>query len=111
MSRPGAGVVIALAATSCGLKESAQIAAYLAGQSARQCGPCRNGLPWIASVLGRLADGEWREDLVPQLHRLTALVEGRGACHHPDGVARFVRSTLATFDDEVRLHLSGRCCR
>src|SRR5206468_588013 len=37
---PGAGVVLALSAESCGLRETARIAGYLAGQVAGQCGPC-----------------------------------------------------------------------
>jgi NADH:ubiquinone oxidoreductase subunit F (NADH-binding) len=41
---PGAGVVIALPAGSCGLAETARIAGYLAGQVAGQCGPCINGV-------------------------------------------------------------------
>ena len=37
-------------------------------------------------------------------------VTARGACRHPDGVSRFVLSTLAAFQDEFALHLrKGRC--
>ena len=98
---PGAGVLVALPASRCGLRESARIASYLAGQSAGQCGPCRNGLPRLAGALSGTA--------VTEVHRLTALVEGRGACRHPDGTVRFVRSSLHTFAAEVALHRAGRC--
>jgi NADH:ubiquinone oxidoreductase subunit F (NADH-binding) len=106
---PGAGVVVVLAADSCGLAETARIVRYLAEQSARQCGPCLNGLPALAHQLGRLAHGDVRPDPVPFLHRLTGLVTGRGACHHPDGTVRLVRSALTTFADDVQAHRTGRC--
>jgi NADH:ubiquinone oxidoreductase subunit F (NADH-binding) len=106
---PGAGLLLALPATGCGLRESARIAQYLAGQSAGQCGPCVNGLPRLAGTLARLASGDRDPGLVAEVRRLTGLVAGRGACHHPDGTARFVLSTLRTFDDEVRRHLAGFC--
>ncbi|MDP9221125.1 MAG: SLBB domain-containing protein [Actinomycetota bacterium] len=95
---PGAGVVVALGRSESGLAATAKIAAYLAGESARQCGPCLNGLPAMATVLGRMAHGEKHPDLPRQVEWLTRVVEGRGACHHPDGTARMVRSALALFN-------------
>jgi NADH:ubiquinone oxidoreductase subunit F (NADH-binding) len=106
---PGAGVVIALPASACGLIESAKVANYLASASAGQCGPCLNGLPRIADTLTRLADGDRRPGLAAEVDRLARVVNGRGACHHPDGTSRFVRSTLRAFAAEVDLHLTGRC--
>lgn len=105
---PGAGVVHALPSARCGLVETARITGYLAQQSARQCGPCLNGLPAIAHTLQLLAAGR-DVRLRGRLDQLTWLVSGRGACHHPDGTARFVRSALRVFDAEIGLHLAGRC--
>lgn len=106
---PGAGVMIALPAQRCGIRAAAEITAYLAGQSAGQCGPCRNGLPAIAAHVLDLARGQASADTVAQLHRLSNVVDARGACRHPDGTARFVRSTLNTFTAEVQHHLGGHC--
>jgi NADH:ubiquinone oxidoreductase subunit F (NADH-binding) len=106
---PGAGVVHALPASYCGLMETARITGYLANQSARQCGPCRFGLPAMADSLHRLAAGERNRDLPRQVVALTGLVTNRGACHHPDGTVRLVRSALTVFADEIGRHLAGRC--
>ena len=106
---PGAGVILALPAQACGLVEGARIVGYLAQQSAGQCGPCRNGLPHLAGTLAQLAQAVRRPSLPAEVARMTAVVSGRGACHHPDGTARLVRSTLHAFADEVNAHLSGRC--
>ena len=37
------------------------------------------------------------------------MVEGRGACHHPDGTVRFVRSALTVFGLEIKRHAGGQC--
>lgn len=106
---PGAGVVLVLGTHECGLQKSADISRYLAEQSARQCGPCLNGLPAIANVLTQLAYRRPAPNSAREVQRLTNMVEGRGACKHPDGTARFVRSAMNTFAHDVGLHLRGRC--
>ncbi|WP_028463336.1 NADH-ubiquinone oxidoreductase-F iron-sulfur binding region domain-containing protein [Nocardia sp. 348MFTsu5.1] len=106
---PGAGVVHTLAVGSCGLAATAEIVAYLARESSGQCGPCLNGLPRLAESMTTLARGHWSGDVVADVRRYAALVDGRGACHHPDGTARLVRSAMTTFARDVGLHLRGRC--
>lgn len=93
----GAGVLIALPPGSSGLGETARIVAYLAGQSAGQCGPCLNGLPRMADLLARVAAGDHDPRLVGELQRRAGLTAGRGACHHPDGTVRLIRSALRVF--------------
>ena len=103
----GAGLIVTLPVTECGVIETARLVRYLASQSAGQCGPCKFGLPAIAAQLELLAEGmPVRYD---DLRRWVGEVEGRGACGHPDGVARLVRSTLDVFGHEVSEHLAGSC--
>ncbi len=106
----GVGIVIALAATSCGICETARIARYMAGQSVGQCGPCVFGLPALAADLEQLGAGSSETDLVERIWARADVIEGRGACRHPDGVVRLVRSALAVFADDVLLHAQNRPC-
>jgi NADH:ubiquinone oxidoreductase subunit F (NADH-binding) len=105
----GAGVLAALPADRCGVIESARVVRYLALESAGQCGPCLNGLPLIADTLAQLANRRPAPSARSDLARWSKLVERRGACHHPDGTVRFLRSALTVFADEVALHQGGRC--
>jgi NADH:ubiquinone oxidoreductase subunit F (NADH-binding) len=108
-ARVGAGIVITLPPGRCGLVETASVVRYLALESAGQCGPCLNGLPRIAAALAEIARGRARPQAVADVERWSGLVTGRGACHHPDGTTRFVRSALRTFAAEVDRHQRGRC--
>ncbi len=105
----GSGVLIALGQSSCGLHESARVIHYLAGQTAGQCGPCVHGLAAIADSVSALADGIAHPRELDRVLRWTAEIRGRGACHHPDGAARFVESALTVFAGELELHRRQRC--
>jgi NADH:ubiquinone oxidoreductase subunit F (NADH-binding) len=106
----GVGIIVALPEDSCGIAETARVARYMAGQSAGQCGPCVFGLPALADDLERLAGGRSDPDLLARMGRRAGQIEGRGACRHPDGVVRLVRSALAVFADDVRSHAGGNPC-
>lgn len=105
----GAGVVAALPADRCGVVETARVVGYLAAESAGQCGPCLNGLPRIAATLAELAGTRPHRSARSDIERWAALVSRRGACSHPDGTVRLVRSALQVFEPELRLHERGRC--
>ncbi len=131
----GAGVVVVLSEDACPVAELARLTRWLASQSARQCGPCVFGLDAIASAFeqlalgdagdqlggghvrverrrgGRAARGRGERDAVDRrLRSLAGLVRGRGACSHPDGVARLVSSALDVFAQELADHAHHGPC-
>jgi NADH:ubiquinone oxidoreductase subunit F (NADH-binding) len=106
----GAGVIAALPASACGVAELTHVMSWLASQSARQCGPCTNGLPAIAGVLEGIAVGRAGPNAHRELLRLAGLVRGRGACRHPDGAVRLLASALRTLDAELRDHARHGPC-
>ena len=106
----GTGVLVVLPADACGLAETARIAHFMAGESAGQCGPCVFGLPAMAEDLASLVGGRVDAGFDARLERRLQLATGRGACRHPDGVVRMVRSALAAFAPDAVAHGAGRPC-
>lgn len=107
----GAGVLAALPASACGLHETARVLAYLAGESAGQCGPCTFGLPAIAGDFAELTAGRSRGSAFQRLERRLGTVAGRGACRHPDGAVRLASSALSAFTADVHAHVRHRPCQ
>jgi NADH:ubiquinone oxidoreductase subunit F (NADH-binding) len=104
----GAGLIAALPADACGLAETARVVRYLADESAGQCGPCLFGLDAVAGEVQRLAEG--RTSSLATLQRWLGQVDGRGACHHPDGTVGMIRSALSVFAAELDQHARRWCC-
>jgi NADH:ubiquinone oxidoreductase subunit F (NADH-binding) len=110
-AEPGAGLLHVPAPDACLAAETARLVAWLARESAGQCGPCLNGLPAMAAAAAELAgSGPGASAAAHRLDRWAGMVEGRGACHHPDGMVRLVRSLLRSLPDEVQRHTSGSGC-
>lgn len=107
---PGAGILVVMSEPACGLLETARILRWYAAESAGQCGPCTFGLPALAATAAELARGRARRDDVARLRRWAGDIEGRGACRHPDGAVRLLRSALNVFAGDVESHLGGRPC-
>jgi NADH:ubiquinone oxidoreductase subunit F (NADH-binding) len=106
----GSGVIAALPESACGLRESARVLGYMAEESSGQCGPCVHGLRSIADGVAEMAQGRAARDTHARVVRWSDDVVGRGACHHPDGAVRFLRSALSVFAGEVARHERGGAC-
>lgn len=98
----GAGVVAMTPHGTDPLVWSAEILQWMADQRAGQCGPCIFGLPELAQQFGEFTRvGKRSARQRKKLEDLMLLVEGRGACRHPDGVVRMARSAIDTFAPAV----------
>jgi NADH:ubiquinone oxidoreductase subunit F (NADH-binding) len=107
----GAGIVALLPSDVCPLFEVSRVVRYLAGEGAGQCGPCVNGLDALANAAELLATRpSGLRNGISAIPVMCGLVEGRGACRHPDGVARFVRTALRVFERHISLHLQRGPC-
>jgi NADH:ubiquinone oxidoreductase subunit F (NADH-binding) len=108
----GAGVLVVLGQDACPVAETARLSRYMADQSAGQCGPCVHGLGALADVVQRFADGRTDPGDGERLVRWIEMVRRRGACAHPDGVARMLASATILFREELEAHARrGRCAR
>jgi NADH:ubiquinone oxidoreductase subunit F (NADH-binding) len=106
----GAGVIVALGRSGCPVAETARLTAWLAAESAGQCGPCVHGLGALAGVLARIAAGRAERGDFARLARWTEMIRGRGACAHPDGAARMLASARRVFADELADHAHNGPC-
>ncbi len=105
----GASLLWALGESVCPIDEMSRVSAWMAGESAGQCGPCMFGLPSIAEDVRALALRQCGEDDMHRLMNRLSLVTNRGGCKHPDGTSRFVSTGLQAFASEVEAHLTGAC--
>ena len=71
------------------------------------------GLPALADALASLAysgGSRGRDRSVDDIAALIPLIEGRGACRHPDGAAQLVRSLLTAFPADADWHQWRGAC-
>ncbi len=107
----GAGILVVAPSGACVVAETARIVAYLARESAGQCGPCVHGLAAVARDLAQLCTPDADHRVTARLRSRIGTIDGRGACALPDGVRRLVASVLTGFPDHVGRHERFGPCR
>jgi NADH:ubiquinone oxidoreductase subunit F (NADH-binding) len=107
----GCGSFALIGMDDCPVDAAADAVAYLAAESARQCGVCINATAGMREVLGGLRAGTTVADDVARMEGWTLKVPGRGACALVDAAARMAASLLREFPGEVEAHLASPCPR
>ncbi|MFF7237954.1 NADH-ubiquinone oxidoreductase-F iron-sulfur binding region domain-containing protein [Streptomyces collinus] len=105
----GCGALHFLHPGDCPVAVATEAAAYLAAQSARQCGVCVSGTGALATTLAAVARGATDDDPVGRLRRWSGQLPGRGACGLLDAAARVVATLLDRLPHRVDAHRDGAC--
>jgi len=94
----GAGIIAQVPHDREALEWTAEILSWMAGESAGQCGPCIFGLPELSKQFTEFQMAKKRSSRQRRrIEELMHLIDGRGACRHPDGVVRMARSAIEAF--------------
>ncbi len=107
----GCGSFALIGADGCPVDTAADAVAFLAAESARQCGVCINATAGMADILAALRLGGTDAEQLQRMAGWTEKVPGRGACALVDAAARTAASLLREFPAEVDAHLAGPCPR
>lgn len=84
----------------------ARLSAFYAHESCGQCTPCREGTPWLHSMMNRLRDGNASIDEIDQILQISHQIEGQTICALGDAAAWPVQGLIRHFRPlmEQRIH-------
>jgi len=110
-SRLGTGTVIVLDDRTCPVGMVHNLEKFFARESCGWCTPCRDGLPWIASILEAIEDGRGRQEDLEVLQEHTWLLRmGHTYCALAPGAVEPLQSGLKFFREDFEQHITeGRC--
>lgn len=100
----GCGALYFLHPGDCPVGVASEATAYLAAQSARQCGVCVSGTGALAGALSAVVRGTADPGTPDRLRRWSGQLPGRGACGLLDAAARIAASLLTHFPDRLDEH-------
>jgi len=70
---------------------------FYAHESCGQCTPCREGAPWLHSMMKRMVKGNAKPDEIEMLEQLTRQIEGHTICALGDAAAWPVQGLIRHF--------------
>jgi NADH-quinone oxidoreductase subunit F len=110
-SRLGTGMMIVLDDQTCPVAMVHNLERFFARESCGWCTPCREGLPWIASILRDIEEGQGRsEDLDRLALHARQLGPGRTFCALAPGAMEPLKSALVYFRQDFERHIREKRC-
>lgn len=110
-SRLGTGTMIILDDQTCPVGMVHNIEQFFARESCGWCTPCREGLPWVASILKAMEEGQGQPDDLEMLKFHTKhLGPGRTYCALAPGAMEPLQSALIHFREDFERHITEKRC-
>ena len=106
----GTGAIIVFAEDACILRACLRYARFYAHESCGKCTPCREGTFWIENVMRRVEAGQGKAEDLATLLDVQANMGGRSFCALGDFATAPVVSSMRTFADEVKAHITKGGC-
>jgi len=110
-SRLGTGTMVVLDDRTCPVGVLVSLERFFARESCGWCTPCREGLPWVRSILEAMERGDGREGDLDVLddHGRTVKMH-HTFCALAPGAMMPLRSALRYFRDDFRRHVAEKRC-
>jgi NADH-quinone oxidoreductase subunit F len=108
-NRLGTGAIMVFDEKTCLVDTTLNLIDFFARESCGWCTPCREGLPYIRDLLRRMEEGEGKEEFIPMLQQMSKHLWNSYCAFAPGAVAS-VESLLTHFENEIRDHISQKCC-
>jgi NADH-quinone oxidoreductase subunit F len=110
-TRLGTGNAIVLDDQTCPVGFLKNLQHFFAQESCGWCAPCRDGLPWVENLLGKLEAGDGSESDIALLADMPAqLAAGRTFCGLAPGAMASLETGLALFREEFLRHVHEKSC-
>ncbi len=106
----GSAQIRAIGDTTCVVNEAARLFRYLSQETCAICVPCRVGTKRVEGILEGIYSGLGRDDDLAWLGELADHMHDFSLCGFGITAASIVRTTVAEFPDDYRMHIAeGRC--
>jgi NADH-quinone oxidoreductase subunit F len=110
-SRLGTGMMIVIDDKTCPVGAVHNLELFFARESCGWCTPCREGLPWIANLLGAVESGQGRADDLDILEQQCRLLgPGNTFCAFAPGAVEPLQSGLKMFREDFERHINEKRC-
>jgi len=109
-SMMGSGGMIVMDEETCMVDVAKYFVSFLEKESCGKCVPCREGLKAASEVLGRITEGEGREEDLALLAELGEWMTASSLCALGGSAANPVVSTIRYFRDEYEAHIREHRC-